>query len=204
MISAMQDSFQVHEMKFDPTPSSQDQPLDSAPISRFTQEREHPMQSNNKMFIVLCLLVLLGGGSTGIGISKLRAKEMTGGAAGESGTPLQQVASGKINNGDVFGSKEEKDFKDSAEGYLEIGGVEGEGSHHLLREGGPSQTVYLTSSSTDLDKFQGMNLKVWGETFKGQKAGWLMDVGRVKVMEVNAQPPAGAQKTGTATQGGGE
>jgi hypothetical protein len=49
-----------------------------------------------------------------------------------------------------------------------------------------------------------MNVKVWGETFKGQKAGWLMDVGRVKVMEVNAQPPAGAQTAGSASQGGEE
>lgn len=162
------------------------------------------MKANNKMFIILCLFVLLGGSATGVGLSKLKAKENGGGNAGESGTPLQQVATGNINNGDVFGSQEEKDFKDSAEGYLEIGGLEGEGSHHLLRDGGPSQTVYLTSSSTDLDKFQGMQVKVWGETFKGQKAGWLMDVGRVKVMEVNAQPPAGAEKTGSASQGGGE
>lgn len=160
------------------------------------------MKANNKMFAILSVLVLLGGSATGIGLSQLNAKEKSN--AGESGTPLQQVATGVIKEGDVFGSPEEKDFKDSAEGYLEIGGIDGEGSHRLLRDGGPSQTVYLTSSSTDLDKFEGMKVKVWGETFKGQKAGWLMDVGRVKVMEVNAQPPAGAQKAGTGSQGGGE
>jgi len=199
----MQDSFQVHEMTFDTNKTDPNQPVEQSQTPHFAQEGELPMKSNNKMFVILCVLVLVGGSATGIGISKLGAKENSG-SAGESGTPLQQVATGTIRNGDVFGSQEEKDFKDSAEGYLEIGGLEGEGSHHLLRDGGPSQTVYLTSSSTDLDKFQGMTIKVWGETFKGQKAGWLMDVGRVKVMEVNAQPPAGAQTTGTANQGGGE
>ena len=34
-----------------------------------------------------------------------------------------------------------------------------------------------------------MKVKVWGETFKGQTAGWLMDVGRVQVVELDAEPP---------------
>jgi hypothetical protein len=91
--------------------------------------------------------------------------------------------------GDVFGVQDEKTFKDSAEGYLEIGGLDGEGSHKLLRPGGDSQTVYLTSSVTDLDKFDGMSVKVWGETFKGQKAGWLMDVGRVQIVSPQGEKP---------------
>ncbi len=205
MISDMQDSFHVHEMTFDSNAPDQTQESDKVSslfAPRNSQEGESSMKANNKMFIVLCVLVLLGGSATGVGLSKLRAKETSN--AGESGVPLQQVATGVVHNGDVFGNPEEKDFKDSAEGYLEIGRLGGEGSNHLLREGGASQTVYLTSSSTDLDKFQGMQVKVWGETFKGQKAGWLMDVGRVKVMEVNAQPPAGAQTTGTNSEGGGE
>lgn len=173
-----------------------------ASLNRVYQQGEAPMKANNKVFAILSVLVLIGGVATGVGLSKLNAKERSN--AGESGTPLQQVPTGTIAEGDVFGNPEEKDFKDSAEGYLEIGGIDGEGSHKLLRDGGPSQTVYLTSSSTDLDKFEGMKVKVWGETFKGQKAGWLMDVGRVKVMEVNAQPPAGSQRTGSASEGGNE
>jgi len=70
-------------------------------------------------------------------------------------------------------------FKDSAEGVLEKGGIDGEGTHHLVREGGPSQTAYLTSSVLDLDLFVGKKIKVEGETFAAQKAGWLMDVGLV-------------------------
>jgi hypothetical protein len=34
-----------------------------------------------------------------------------------------------------------------------------------------------------------MQVKVWGETFKGQKAGWLMDVGRVQVIDTEAEAP---------------
>lgn len=161
-----------------------------------------PAAASSKLFLFLSVLVVIGGVATGVGLSRLNAKE-NGGSGSSSGGPVQQVATGTIRNGDVFGSQEEKDFKDTAEGYLQIGGLEGEGSHRLLRDGGPSQNVYLTSSSTDLDRFEGMRVKVWGETFKGQKAGWLMDVGRVKVVEVTAQPPAGAAVSG-GSEGGNE
>lgn len=146
-------------------------------------------RSSSKLPLIgLALAVLLGVG-TGVGVAKLQGKapaSLTGG----SGTPLQQVATGTVKNGDVFGLPDEKTFKDSAEGYLEAGGLDGEGSHKLVRAGGVSQTVYLTSSVTDLEKFVGMNVKVWGETFKGQKAGWLMDVGRIQVVNTQGQPPA--------------
>ncbi len=100
----------------------------------------------------------------------------------------QQVAGDSVKAGDIFGSNHEV-FKDVAEGYLEQGGINGEGSHKLLRTGGDSQTVYLTSSVTDLDKLSGMQVKVWGETYQGQKAGWLMDVGKIEVIDPNASSP---------------
>ena len=64
-----------------------------------------------------------------------------------------------------------------------------EGSHVLLRPGGASQTVHLTSSVTDLEKFVGMQVRVWGETFRGRSAGWLMDVGRVEVIKTVGTAP---------------
>lgn len=75
-----------------------------------------------------------------------------------------------------------KTFKDSAEGELVAGGVDGEGTYQLKRPGGESQTVALTSSVLDLSKFEGKKVKVWGETFAAQTAGWLMDVGKVEVL----------------------
>ena len=143
--------------------------------------------------VLSALAVFLGVGAGYL----LRAKPTgvlseNGGGVTESGTVVtatvaQDVAS--IKAGDVFGSTDESAFKDSAQGYLEAGGLNGEGSHALLRAGGASQTVYLTSSVTDLDKFVGMEVKVWGETFQGQSVGWLMDVGRVQVVDLSGTKP---------------
>lgn len=81
------------------------------------------------------------------------------------------------------GIADEATFKDSAEGTLEEGGIAGEGTHHLTREGGVSQTVYLTSTVVNLDDFIGKKVKVFGQTISAKKAGWLMDVGLVKVSD---------------------
>ena len=94
-----------------------------------------------------------------------------------------------VRVGAVFGVPDEKTFRDDTEGVLITGGLDGEGSHTLLRPGGISQNVYLTSSVVDLDQFEGHRVRIWGETFKGQKAGWLMDVGRVEVKELSADKP---------------
>ncbi len=83
----------------------------------------------------------------------------------------------------TIGSTDTKTFKDSAEGTLEKGGINGEGTHKLIRQGGESQTAYLVSSSVDLDVFVGKKVKVWGETFAAKKAAWLMDVGKVELLK---------------------
>ncbi len=161
-----------------------------------TESVKGNMKKSSSLFIPLCLMVIIGGAATGMGLGQLRAK-----TSSEPGTfqgeVVQKVAGENITAGQIFGSANETEFKDSAEGFLELGGLDGEGSHKLLRAGGISQTVYLTSSVTDLSKFEGMKIKVWGETFKGQKAGWLMDVGRVQVIDTAAQAPF----TDKATQG---
>jgi len=83
------------------------------------------------------------------------------------------------------GIKDETLFPDSAQGRIEINDSEvvTEGSHKLIRPGGESQTAHLTSSVLDLSQFLGKCVQVWGETFAGQQAGWLMDIGRVKVLD---------------------
>ena len=60
--------------------------------------------------------------------------------------------------------------------------IEDEGQYHIERPGGVSQNVYLTSTTVDLSQFIGKKIRVWGETFSAQKAGWLMDVGLVEVI----------------------
>ncbi|MEK7543364.1 MAG: hypothetical protein AAB557_00685 [Patescibacteria group bacterium] len=83
----------------------------------------------------------------------------------------------------IEGIADTKNFKDSAEGTLEKGGMNGEGTHKLVREGGPSQTAYLVSSVIDMDSYAGKKVKVWGETFAAKKAAWLMDVGKIEILE---------------------
>lgn len=95
-------------------------------------------------------------------------------------TPSTNLAA--LKPGTVFGSADEKSFKDSAEGTLRKGGIEGEGAYHLERPGGASQYVYLTSSVLDLSQLVGKKIKVWGQTNEAQTAGWLMDVGRAQIL----------------------
>jgi len=81
------------------------------------------------------------------------------------------------------GLADESTFRDEAEGELKEGGIEGEGTHHLDRGLGAIKYVYLTSTVIDLQGFVGKNVKIWGETISAQKAGWLMDVGKIKVIK---------------------
>lgn len=154
-------------------------------------ESNSPMKSqkSSKVLVALSIIAIIAGVGTGFGVHKLTA----GGSqvsTGPANSNLQQVAGETVKAGDIFGIKDDETFKDSAEGYLAEADIDDEGSHKLLRAGGESQTVYLTSSSTDLDKFVGMEIKVKGETFKGQKAGWLMDVGQVEVLVVDGEEPS--------------
>jgi hypothetical protein len=89
---------------------------------------------------------------------------------------------GAVESKTEAGLADESTFKDTATGTLEKGGISGEGTHHLVRDGGASQYVYLTSTVIDLGSFEGKRIQVWGETISAKKAGWLMDVGKVKVV----------------------
>ena len=144
------------------------------------------MKKAQKKFLSFAFIAVLLGVVTGCSGYKLYAQST--GSSATNAENLPKVVEGKIKKGDVFGSNDEN-FKDTAKGFLESGGFDDEGSHKLLRPGGDAQTVYLTSSVTDLTEFEGMEIEVWGETFQGQNVGWLMDVGRVKVLNTSAEPP---------------
>lgn len=83
------------------------------------------------------------------------------------------------------GIEDETLFPDTAQGKVRINDSEEitEGSHQLIRSGGESQTVFLTSSVLNLNQFLGRCVQIWGETFQAQKAGWFMDVGRIKTLD---------------------
>ena len=132
---------------------------------------------SSKTPIVLFLILAVLGVLSGYIISQLRGSSII-----PLGTKSAIEKSG-LKKGQTFGSADEKTFKDTTEGVLKEGGIDGEGVFHLERPGGESQNVYLTSSLIDLSTFVGKKVKVWGETQKAEKAGWLMDVGRVEVLE---------------------
>lgn len=169
---------------------TQENPVDTSKSLSQNQPStmKQSMQKNLTMYLVLGVVAIVAGVGTGYGGYKLQAQSSSP-VSRQSGADIQQVAGPTISVGDVFGINDTNTFGDSAQGYLEAGGLNGEGSHRLLRPGGESQTVYLTSSITDLNPLVGMEVKVYGETFKGQKAGWLMDVGRVEVVKTKGTKP---------------
>ena len=119
------------------------------------------------MTVIVLLVSLVAGGAIGVSLRTI--------------APISPIAPPAKVSDDAPSSAEEdkKTFKDTATGVLREGGIDGEGSHHLER-GAIDQTAYLTSSSIDMTPYIGKKVKVWGATNKGQKAGWLMDVGSIE------------------------
>lgn len=124
------------------------------------------------IFISLIIAAIIFGVGTGYLTSNLTKKNK------KEITTINKSTSKK-----TVGIVDKKTFKDKAEGILKEGGIDGEGSFHLERPGGKSQNVYLTSTTVDLSKFLGKKVRVWGETFQAEKAGWLMDVGLVEMLQ---------------------
>lgn len=146
-------------------------PLVSQPLVKDLEPMKETKVTLHLPLLVVFIAIVCAGGFTGYVLAQGKS---TGG----------QVSIGKKDTGSakIVGVGDEKTFKDSAEGTLTEGGVDDEGTHHLERPGGQSQNVYITSSNIALDEYVGKNVKVWGETFAAQKAGWLMDVGRLEVL----------------------
>ena len=124
-------------------------------------------KTTRMVIAVYALLVLLG-----VGTGYLLSRANIAGVG---------VKPGIVKTDKVAGSTDTKTFKDSAIGVIQKNGSDGEGTHELVRDGGPSQTVTLMSSVVDLDQFVGKKVKVYGQTMAAQKAAWLMDVGRVEL-----------------------
>lgn len=159
----------------------------SANINSNRPSMSKPQGASKIPLLIVFVLVSVAGFYSGAWL-KTSSVEKTGNSGGAQGIQSQVPTSG-VKVGDIYGSPDEKAFNTTATGVLDKGGLNGEGTHKLVRPGGLSQTVYLTSSVIDLDTMVGDQITVWGETFKGQKTGWLMDVGRAKVETLNAPLP---------------
>lgn len=124
--------------------------------------------------IVYILLIAFG---VGTGYLLAGRPSLAGGPSGSQTT----TSAGGEQVKKVAGLADAETFKDQATGVVKKGGLDGEGSHQLVRDGGPSQTVYLISSAVDLDEYVDKTVTVWGQTMAAKKAPWLMDVGRLEV-----------------------
>ncbi len=141
-------------------------------------EFKKPQKFMNKKSGLIFVAVIVAGVITGYLLS------LGGNSISSSLTSSKsENGSGQVTKGTIVGSSDTTTFKDTATGVMTKGGIDGEGQYHLVRPGGDSQNVYLTSSIVDLSQFIGKKVKVNGQTQAAQKAGWLMDVGRVEVLE---------------------
>jgi len=165
--------------KFDLTESNITEPIEED----LTME---PVKKSKIIPIIVIVGIVLGIG-TGFYLAQKKLLLANGDGISLTGSGPQTLTSDtSIKKGDIFGSADEQTFRDQTEGILVSGGIDGEGSHHIERGENKSQWVYITSTVVDLDLLVGDRVMVWGETNQGKKAGWLMDVGRVKVLELNA------------------
>lgn len=135
-----------------------------------------PRSSLAKFVPALVVLVILAVGiGTGLVVSS-RQKSAKLAASSPGGEQLTEEVKESFT----------QTFRDEAEGTVEKNDdldKYAQGTHKLIRPGGESQTAYLTSSVLDLDQYLGKKIKVFGETFGSSQVGWLMDVGKVEVLE---------------------
>lgn len=134
------------------------------------------MSKLNKIFLSLIVLSIF----TGIGSGYVFAANAKSGIGPTSPTDL-------INEKPKSAAQDNRTFRDFAEGKVtkkpepKKGADYSEGTHLLIRDAGVP--VALTSSVVDLSLYEDKKVKVYGETQKALKEGWLMDVGRVE--EIN-------------------
>lgn len=156
------------------TSDSQKIDLEKMPKEKLVRDLEGGKEMPSKKMLLPVMGIILAGILSGFLMHNFLSKGNI-----SSGDKTSEKV---VSTGESTGSTDTKTFKDSAEGQLESEGLNGEGTHRLIRPGGENQTVYLTSSVLDLNKYVGKKVRVWGQTFSAKKAGWLMDVGKVEVL----------------------
>lgn len=154
--------------------------LSSTPL--INQEKLKLPGTPKLVYIIIIVLAI----TSGFWISRFWPTKTTSQVSSSESLVNNQAA--KIAEGEevkvgVLYGNTSKTFGDSATGTVKSGGINGEGTHTLEREGGKTQHAALTSSVIDLDLFIGKKVEVKGETNDSNKAGWLMDVGSIKILE---------------------
>lgn len=135
-----------------------------------------PLPSNlNRLFLGILIASIVLGAFSGFILAK----------SGKNTSTQKLASSTGANTPATSAQQDTRTFRDFAEGTIEPkpspkdGEDYTEGTHLLVRQG--AVPVALTSSVVDLSQYEGKKVKVFGETQKALKEGWLMDVGKVEV-----------------------
>jgi len=128
--------------------------------------------------LLLALIVIVSGGATGWALSR-------GSSASSSNNDTSSVleSTGGVISETEMGIEDKDKYPDTVEGLLVEGGLKGEGTHYIDRDLGPSKYVYLTSALVDFSLFVEKKVEVQGATISAQHVPWLLDVGKIKVVE---------------------
>lgn len=125
----------------------------------------------NRIFIAAIVLSVIAGLTTGYVLA-------------QSGNKGNLATGGVLNEKPKTAQQDTQTFRDFAQGKItkkpepKNPSEYTEGTHLLIRDQGVP--VALTSSVVDLSLYEGKTVKVYGETQKAIKEGWLMDVGKVE------------------------
>lgn len=143
-------------------------------LNSFTGSAES--KKNTMKMILASFVVVLMGIGTGYLLSGSSADGGVSSGGGVAVSEGQKEGESPVDESEITDSE-------APIGILAEGGIDGEGTHHLERPGGPSKYVYLTSTVLDLQSFVGKKVQVQGETLSAIKAGWLMDVIKIKTVD---------------------
>jgi hypothetical protein len=138
-------------------------------MSNLTQKLDKP--TNFKLYSIILVVALLAGVVSGFVLAYSHPTKTIATTPPASQTALQKAGA------------DTKTFKDFDQGTIQKkpdGDDYSEGTHLLIRANNATP-VALTSSVLDLNQYVGKKVKVYGETQKALKQGWLMDVGKVEV-----------------------
>lgn len=141
--------------------------MENSPQEQITKPLSETYDPSRLLLGVVIISVILGA-TTGYLLSN-KSPEQAAGLIGSTPKTAQQ---------------DTRTFRDFAEGIITTKpepsdpSEYSEGTHLLERPA--AIPVALTSSVVDLSQYEGKKVKVYGETQKAVKEGWLMDVGKVE------------------------
>jgi hypothetical protein len=152
-------------------------PATTEVVKQFNQSSSGSFFKDIMLPAVVIIVIIMAGAYTGY--------RLANGKASSGSLTLSNGLSVVTSNKKEVGSTNTDIFKDTATGRIEVNDSKTvpEGTHKLVRPHGTTQTAYLTSTVLDLSEFEGKCVEVWGKTDTARKAGWLMDIGRVKILD---------------------